>query len=160
MFKLRFLESDISRWAQEYSYTEGDAHFTCEVRPAVHARGHLTRPEFLAIRRWKTRVQSPSASGMVREPFGPSLKRPLRHQTNRSRWTCSGYSPESSGPRPRRCFTSATAGHIPSSTFVPFGRSATRSTSTTRRTYSPAARLTVVISSEEMLAGTSYSRST
>ena len=54
MFKLRFPENDIPRWALEYSYSENDADFILQVRPAVQERGHLTRPEFLAICRWKT----------------------------------------------------------------------------------------------------------
>lgn len=55
MFTLRFPESDIPRWALEYSYTENDGDFTSQVRPAVQERGYLTRAEFLDICRWKTR---------------------------------------------------------------------------------------------------------
>lgn len=55
MFKLRFPESDIPRWALEYSYTESDAGCISQVRPAGQDRGYLTRPECLAICRWKTR---------------------------------------------------------------------------------------------------------
>jgi hypothetical protein len=52
-FRLRLPEREIVRWAKRW--VENDGQFISVVRPAVHARGFLTRSEFLEICKWKTR---------------------------------------------------------------------------------------------------------
>jgi len=54
LFKLRFAESQLPRWAERYSYTENDGRLRHVVRPAVWSRGYLRRGEFLEICEWKT----------------------------------------------------------------------------------------------------------
>jgi len=54
LFKLRFSENDIQRWADQYSYTANDGRLRDEVRPTVLTRGWLTKEEFLEICEWKT----------------------------------------------------------------------------------------------------------
>jgi len=53
MFKLRFAIEDIEHWAARYVY-DGDDELDTTVAPAVRARGHLTRNEFLRICKWKS----------------------------------------------------------------------------------------------------------
>jgi hypothetical protein len=53
VFKLRFPESHVSRWAERYSYPEDDG-LREMIRPAVLARGFLRKSEFLRICEWKT----------------------------------------------------------------------------------------------------------
>lgn len=55
MFKLRFAEGQISKWADGYSYTAKDRVLKGVVRPAVLARGYLKREEFLDICEWKSK---------------------------------------------------------------------------------------------------------
>ena len=59
VFKLRISESQISRWAERYSYTASDGRLRELVRPAVVARGFLKRQEFLEISEWKTQRTKP-----------------------------------------------------------------------------------------------------
>jgi hypothetical protein len=62
MFRLRFPESQVSRWAERYSYPE-DNGLREAIRPAVRARGFLTKPDFLRVCEWKTpRTKSRCAS--------------------------------------------------------------------------------------------------
>ena len=53
MFRLRFSESQVARWAERYSYMEDDG-LREKLRPAVLARGFLKKSEFLRICEWKT----------------------------------------------------------------------------------------------------------
>jgi hypothetical protein len=53
-FKLRFPETRLTQFAERYSYTANDGELKDVVGPAVRARGHLDREEFLQICRWKT----------------------------------------------------------------------------------------------------------
>ena len=53
MFRLRFPERQVARWAERYSYPEDDG-LREEIRPPVLARGYLRKPEFLRICEWKT----------------------------------------------------------------------------------------------------------
>src|SRR5215211_8378957 len=46
VFKLRFPEAQLTAWADRYSYAENDGRLRAEIRPAVLARGALTRDEF------------------------------------------------------------------------------------------------------------------
>ena len=55
MFKLRFPESQIARWADDYSYKANDGALKDVIRPAVRARRYLERDEFLRICEWKTK---------------------------------------------------------------------------------------------------------
>jgi hypothetical protein len=55
LFKLRFAEAQIPRWAVRYSYTANDGMLKEVVRPAVLARGYLERKEFLNICAWKSK---------------------------------------------------------------------------------------------------------
>ena len=54
MFKLRFSEAQLKGWADRYSYAENDGRLRAEIRPAVLARGALTKDEFLEICAWKS----------------------------------------------------------------------------------------------------------
>ena len=54
MFRLRFPESQVRRWAGQYSYAVQDDALRDKLRPVALARGLLTKDEFLAICRWKT----------------------------------------------------------------------------------------------------------
>ena len=56
-FKLRFPRRDIARWANGYSYSVDT--FVEQLASRARARGHLTRPEFLALCRWKTPRSQP-----------------------------------------------------------------------------------------------------
>src|SRR5262249_13187861 len=58
MFRLRFLERDIPKWAARYRYP-GEADIEDRVAPAARARHCLLREEFLAICRWKTPRSGP-----------------------------------------------------------------------------------------------------
>jgi hypothetical protein len=62
MFRLRFPETEVLRWAARYSYPE-DEGLRETMRPAVRARGFLTRPEFLRICEWKTPRSKPRCAG-------------------------------------------------------------------------------------------------
>jgi hypothetical protein len=53
MFRLRFPESQVLRWAEQYSYPEDDG-LRAVIRPAVRARGYLRKVEFLQVCEWKT----------------------------------------------------------------------------------------------------------
>lgn len=53
MFRLRFPEAQVSRWAERYSYPEDDS-LRDVVRPVVLARRFLRKAEFLRICEWKT----------------------------------------------------------------------------------------------------------
>lgn len=53
MFKLRFPEKAVALWADRYSFPS-EAYVETEVAPAARKRGHLTRPEFVEMCRWKT----------------------------------------------------------------------------------------------------------
>ncbi len=52
MFRLRFSPVDLPRWAK--AFTDSQAAVIDEVSAGARARGVLTRPEFLALCRWKT----------------------------------------------------------------------------------------------------------
>jgi hypothetical protein len=54
VFKLRFAERQLRKWADQYSYTANDGELRGIVRPAVLSRGYLERTEFLKICEWKT----------------------------------------------------------------------------------------------------------
>lgn len=58
MFKLRFRESQIERWAAR-NEDDGSDSFASEVGPAARSRGHLTREEFCAICAWKSPRSKP-----------------------------------------------------------------------------------------------------
>lgn len=54
VFRLRFPEGEIPRWAARFPDT-GDGDGVCgRIRVLVLTRGHLTRPEFLEICAWKS----------------------------------------------------------------------------------------------------------
>lgn len=53
MFALRFQKSDIPALAARYP-AEGDKVIEREVQPRVLRRGYFTRPDFLAVCRWKS----------------------------------------------------------------------------------------------------------
>ena len=53
MFKLHFEESRIRFWADRYDYP-GEDVVAEVIGPAARERGHLTRPEFVEMCRWKT----------------------------------------------------------------------------------------------------------
>jgi hypothetical protein len=53
VFTLRFPESQVSRWAGQYSYGDDDG-LREVIRPVVLARGFLRKSEFLRICEWKT----------------------------------------------------------------------------------------------------------
>jgi hypothetical protein len=55
MFKLRFAESQVPRYAERYSDSENDGDLRAALRPQILKRGFLTRNEFLQICEWKTR---------------------------------------------------------------------------------------------------------
>lgn len=55
MFKLRFPEGHIPRWADQYSYTANDGEMKDVIRPNVLDRGYLEKNEFLSICEWKTK---------------------------------------------------------------------------------------------------------
>ncbi len=52
-FRLRFPLDEIPRWAEAYTYPLGDTE-PVEIGAAAKAQGYLTRPQFLAIARWKS----------------------------------------------------------------------------------------------------------
>jgi len=52
-FNLRFPRSQVSKWADRYSYSDGDAS-PLALAPAAKKRGHLTKGEFVALTTWKT----------------------------------------------------------------------------------------------------------
>jgi hypothetical protein len=54
MFRLRFAESRISYWAEQYSDPANDSALRQVLRPSVLGRGYLTREEFLAVCKWKS----------------------------------------------------------------------------------------------------------
>jgi hypothetical protein len=58
-FVLRFPERDIERWAVRFPEGDGDRRMLDTIRPAVLARGHLTRAEFREICHWKTPRSKP-----------------------------------------------------------------------------------------------------
>jgi len=45
---------DVREWADRYSYRADDQHVIDAISPAVRARGHFLRDEFMAAYRWKT----------------------------------------------------------------------------------------------------------
>ena len=53
MFRLRFPLGDIAVWAKAYAYPGADEAVE-ELAPRARERGHLTRPEFLTLCRWKS----------------------------------------------------------------------------------------------------------
>ncbi len=53
-FRLRFPIDEIPRWAKAYSYPQGDVE-AVQIGAAAKAQGYLTRPQFLALARWKSR---------------------------------------------------------------------------------------------------------
>jgi hypothetical protein len=61
-FSLRFPESEIRAWAARSPEGDGDRRLLAEIRPAVVARGHLTRAEFLEICAWKTPRSKPTCA--------------------------------------------------------------------------------------------------
>jgi hypothetical protein len=52
-FRLRFPERDIPKWSSRYDYPP-DPVIQDEIVPRVRKSGCLTKPDFLAICRWKT----------------------------------------------------------------------------------------------------------
>lgn len=56
---LRFPEQDLAAWAARDLDDAGDHRLLDGIRPAVLARGHLTRAEFLEICRWKSPRSKP-----------------------------------------------------------------------------------------------------
>ena len=58
LFRLRFPEARIPRWAEQYS-DPNEPEIEGRVGPAARARGYLERDEFLAICRWKTPRSKP-----------------------------------------------------------------------------------------------------
>ncbi len=52
-FTLRFPKSELRTWAARYGYTAPDDLPTA-IGKSAKARGHLTRPEFLALTHWKS----------------------------------------------------------------------------------------------------------
>jgi hypothetical protein len=57
-FALRFLPSQIPRWASRYSYP-GEDLIVGTLGPTVRKRGYLLRGEFLHLCRWKTPRSQP-----------------------------------------------------------------------------------------------------
>src|SRR5215831_5705749 len=57
VFRLRFPRRDIACWASGYSSSVDT--FVEQLASRARARGHLTRPEFLALCRWKTPRSQP-----------------------------------------------------------------------------------------------------
>jgi hypothetical protein len=53
LFTLRFPEKTIRYWADRYEYA-GEAELIAGPVTSARARGYLSKPEFLAIARWKT----------------------------------------------------------------------------------------------------------
>ena len=93
MFKLRFTESHVPRWAERYSYALDDGSLRDHLRPTVLKRGYLNRGEFLEICKWKTqrtksrcatndeftiRTVSRAAFASTDEPLKIDLLRTLR----------------------------------------------------------------------------------
>jgi hypothetical protein len=63
VFKLRFSESQVSKWAARYVNTTNDSKLRENVRPKVLSQGHLDKDQFLKICYWKTpRTKSRCAS--------------------------------------------------------------------------------------------------
>jgi hypothetical protein len=63
MFRLRFAESQVPKWAAQYVNPTNDGVLREGLRPVVLARGYLHKDEFLAICAWKTqRTKSRCAS--------------------------------------------------------------------------------------------------
>jgi hypothetical protein len=54
MFRLRFSERELPKWAERYSNSANDGKLREVVRPVVLSRGYLKRDEFLEICQWKT----------------------------------------------------------------------------------------------------------
>jgi hypothetical protein len=52
-FRLCFPIEEIHRWATAYTYPPGDNE-AVEIGASAKAQGYLTRPEFLALARWKS----------------------------------------------------------------------------------------------------------
>lgn len=52
-FRLRFPLDEIPRWAEAYTYPLGDTE-PVEIGAAAKGQGYLTRPQFLALARWKS----------------------------------------------------------------------------------------------------------
>jgi len=53
LFRLRFNDKDIEKWASRYSYENGDA-VPLAMAPLILERGHLTRDEFRTLCDWKS----------------------------------------------------------------------------------------------------------
>lgn len=53
-FALRFPESQVAHWAQRYPTSAAEEELLSGPVARARARGHLEKPEFLAIARWKT----------------------------------------------------------------------------------------------------------
>jgi hypothetical protein len=63
VFRLRFAESQVPRWATRYVNTANDGSLREGLRSVVLTRGYLNKDEFLAICGWKTqRTKSRCAS--------------------------------------------------------------------------------------------------
>lgn len=52
-FRLRFPERDVAKWSSRYNYTP-DPAIEDHIVPRVKETGYLTKPDFLAICRWKS----------------------------------------------------------------------------------------------------------
>ena len=53
VFKLRFRENQLERWATTYDYA-GESRIVDELAPVARARGYLVRDEFVELARWKS----------------------------------------------------------------------------------------------------------
>jgi hypothetical protein len=58
-FRLRIPERDIAEWAARFPDDGSSEGILAHIRPAVLARGHLTRPEFLRLCAWKSARTKP-----------------------------------------------------------------------------------------------------
>jgi hypothetical protein len=69
-FRLRFPPEDIPHWAARFSFTGGD-EIPERLGSVARRRGHLTKPEFLKLCRWKTPRSEPrcklNSPALVRE---------------------------------------------------------------------------------------------
>ena len=79
MFTLRFRPGEISRWASAYS-DPGEDRIVETLAAQARARGHLTRPEFLRLCRWKTPRSQPrceqNTAARIREATEVALASP------------------------------------------------------------------------------------
>lgn len=79
MFNLRFGRKEISYWAGRYPAAD-DAHVESVIAPLVHERGYFTKPEFIAMCRWKTPRSKPlvesNLEGFIKEVTRTSFSTP------------------------------------------------------------------------------------